>query len=617
MPLCEESGPYSRLIHRPQIKKRAPLNYFPVQKIQPPSTPFFVALLGLGLLVLFPTYSLADTISDLKNGVVKITSHVNDMRQIGTGFVVQVSPGSAYILTASHVVEGDLAPEITFHSSRAQSWPATIIGMDSGNPKGLATLLVKGDLPEGIVPLKLSHDVSFDAGTSVTLIGFPRIPPVPWAVTQGIVTGQAGQDLVISAPANEGNSGGPVFIQEQVAAIVVEVAGGFVYAVPTVIAKLALQGWGVSLSASSSPPPSPTTPSESGSEPPRHAVTPNSAVTTEDSIAPKFSFSPNSSVPPNSPIATPRPGKRPLEKVVDQLRQKNFGKDQRSMILIPAGEFMMGSEPEEVCEYDSVFRVDFCLPEERADYTPPHKVTLSAFHMDQQEVTREHFRRFIDKTGYVSTVESKGVKSAGVRTSSFLFGEKFAQEEVPEGNWRKPTGKRVGPLHRMKEPVVQVSWFDAQAYCQWAGKRLPTEAEWEYAARAGTTSRHWWGDEAPTSTITGNFPDMKFEATYKSESIFKGYNDGYSSVAPVESFTPNAWNLYDMAGNVWEWISDWYAPAYYQTSPTQNPTGPAKGEYKVARGGSWFSYSGLAARKPQRPEDSDDHTGFRCALSAS
>ena len=138
---------------------------------------------------------------------------------------------------------------------------------------------------------------------------------------------------------------------------------------------------------------------------------------------------------------------------------------------MPAGEFMMGSEPEDVCEYDSVFRVDFCLPEEHADYAPPHKVTLSAFHMDRQEVTREHFRRFIDKTGYVSTVESKGVKSAGVRTSSFLFGEKFSQEVVPEGNWRKPTGKSIGPLHRTKEPVVQVSWQDAQAYCKWAWEK--------------------------------------------------------------------------------------------------------------------------------------------------
>ena len=277
----------------------------------------------------------------------------------------------------------------------------------------------------------------------------------------------------------------------------------------------------------------------------------------------------------------------------------------------------MGSEPEDVCEYDSVFRVDFCLPDEHADYSPPHQVTLSTFYIDQQEVTREHFGRFVQETRYVSTVETKGVKSAFLLSSNFLFGKKWEQEEVPEGTWQNPAGKQVGPLHQTKEPVVQVSWLDAQAYCRWAGKRLPTEAEWEYAARAGTTSRHWWGDEAPISTITGNFPDIQFETTYGGKSIFKDYDDGKANVAPVGSYSANPWRLHDMAGNVWEWTSDWYKPTYYHASPTHNPTGPTTGESKVARGGSWFSYSSLAARKPQRPEDSDDHTGFRCALSAS
>jgi formylglycine-generating enzyme required for sulfatase activity len=626
MLLCEAYEPFSPLIHLYPTDMRPELLYSPFQKSQPPLPTFLTVLLGLALVFLVPAISFGNTIPTLKNGVVKITSHVNDIRQIGTGIVVQVTPGSAFILTASHVVEGDPAPEVTFHSSRTQSWPAKILGMDGGNPKGLATLLVTGDLPDGIEALRLSQDLSFDAGTAVTLIGFPRIPPVPWAVTQGIITGQAGQDLVISGPANEGNSGGPVFIEEQVAAVVVEVAGGFVNAVPTVIAKLALQGWGVTLSASPSLPPSPTTPSESGSEAPQVAVTPNTGVTKEDSSAPTFTFPPNSSVHPNSPVlpkGTPEANgldQGPTDNESDTQDTspglKKLGKDQRPMILIPAGEFVMGSDPEEVCEYDSVFRVDFCLPDEHADYSPPHNVTLDPFYIDQYEVSNVFFGIFVQETSYVSTVKTKGVKSALVASKNFLFGKEWAQKEVPTGSWEMPEGKS-SDLYQIVDPVVQVSWQDAQAYCQWAGKRLPTEAEWEYAARAGTTSRHWWGNGAPSSVITGNFPDIQFETTYGGESIFKDYDDGYANVAQADHYPPNPWGLHNMAGNVWEWTSDWYNSTYYQASSAHNPTGPTTGESKVARGGSWFSYSSLAARKPQRPEDSDDHTGFRCALTAS
>lgn len=294
------------------------------------------------------------------------------------------------------------------------------------------------------------------------------------------------------------------------------------------------------------------------------------------------------------------------------------GRDGAPMVLIKAGRFSMGSPPDEKCEYDTLARTEFCIQVRDADYAPQHGVALSAFFLDQYEVTYARFEKFAQEANYRSTVETKGTKSSLRETTGFLFRKTWKLVEVDQADWRTPKGSTVASsAERKSHPVTQLSWHDADAYCAWAGKRLPTEAEWEYAARAGTTSKHWWGEEGPGTRPVGNFADRQFKEAYGGDVDFDGYEDGHADTAPVGSFEPNPWGLYDMAGNVQEWIADWHSVTYYRDSPAENPRGPADGNEKVKRGGSWLSYQELKTRSSQRPDNSDDHTGFRCARDAT
>ena len=291
--------------------------------------------------------------------------------------------------------------------------------------------------------------------------------------------------------------------------------------------------------------------------------------------------------------------------------------DQGSMVLIEKGDFWMGSAPEEVCEWDSIFKVDFCLPVRNADYAPRHRVTLSAFYLDRNEVTNQDFKKFVDAKGYQSTVGQKGEASGLVESTGFFSGVTWEIDKLEQATWEQPVGANSpSPAELESYPVVQVSWFDANAYCQWVGKRLPTEAEWEYAARAGTESQHWWGNELPGTRRVGNVADTYAKTAFGLEPSFVDYDDGYERTAPVRSFEMNPWGLHDMTGNVWEWTADWYDRHYYHRSPSENPPGPPTGAQKVKRGGSWYTYQFLKARAKQSPEDSDDQTGFRCAKTA-
>ncbi len=224
------------------------------------------------------------------------------------------------------------------------------------------------------------------------------------------------------------------------------------------------------------------------------------------------------------------------------------------MILIPAGYFFMGSNHGSGAE------------------RPPHLVWLDAFFIDKYEVTNSRYGEFLGATGYAKP--------------SF---------------WNNPR------YNSPNQPVVGVSWDDAAAYCRWAGKRLPTEAEWEKAARGGLDGRKFpWGDEGP-----------------KGRAVF-GQDMDTGKPAPVGSYEPNGYGLYDMAGNVWEWCSDRYQEDYYGISPQQNPRGPDTGQDRVVRGGSWIG-SGFkeyyddvlrcAFRRRHPPGDRTDDFGFRCVGS--
>lgn len=201
-------------------------------------------LISAGLL-LGPHHLYAQEIGDVNPSVVKIVAHVNGKTKIGTGVVVRIEPEAAYIVTASHVVEGDPSPDVGFYTQRNRFSSAKIVGMEGGDDRGLAGLLVEGTLPLGIRPMPLNKQLDVKPGDAITLVGFPRMAGVPWAVTKGETVGRKGRDLVFSSPVDEGSSGGPLLKDNQVIGIVTEVGSPFAYAVPSLIAQYALESWGV------------------------------------------------------------------------------------------------------------------------------------------------------------------------------------------------------------------------------------------------------------------------------------------------------------------------------------------------------------------------------------
>jgi formylglycine-generating enzyme required for sulfatase activity len=238
----------------------------------------------------------------------------------------------------------------------------------------------------------------------------------------------------------------------------------------------------------------------------------------------------------------------------------------KGMVLIPAGPFSMGSDTDPA--------------ELSADEKPLHTVFLDAYYIDKYEVTNAQYQLFILATG---------------RPAPFV--DRFWAEPY---NWKGTDY----PAGHGNYPVVLVSWEDAQAYAAWMKKRLPTEAEWEKAARAQLIGKQYpYGD-----TLKNN--QANFDRGFFRENKLK----------PVGSFEPSSFGLYDMAGNVWEWCQDWYADTYYKNSPAQNPRGPAEGLYRVNRGGSWVNderYLRCSQRGKNTPDCRSHILGFRCALSAA
>ena len=235
-------------------------------------------------------------------------------------------------------------------------------------------------------------------------------------------------------------------------------------------------------------------------------------------------------------------------------------KDGSALVLIPAGAFLMGSEEG--------------FPVER----PVHRVFLDAFYLGKYPVTNAQYERFVAETDH--RVPYLDDPRARLDT------------------W--DLEKRTYPPGRAQHPVVLVSWHDAQAYCAWAGGRLPTEAEWEKAARGGLEEKRYpWGDEIDPSL-----------ANY----------DNREGTTPVGSYPANGYGLYDMAGNVWEWVADWYDAKYYRESPAQNPQGPEKGAVRVLRGGAWLLFAQfcrVAYRFRNSPDFRFNLIGFRLAMTAA
>lgn len=294
---------------------------------------------------------------------------------------------------------------------------------------------------------------------------------------------------------------------------------------------------------------------------------------------------------------------------------------QTKMVQIPDGTFQMGSD-------------DDAFP----DAQPVHTVIVNGFWMDEHEVTNAEFARFVKATGYVTIAERPlnpadfpNVPLENLVPGSAVFAppkEDVSLDDplqwwqyVADANWRHPTGPGSSISGRTNDPVVQVCYDDAIAYTNWARKRLPTEAEWEYAAQGGTGSqKYYWGNELKPN---GNWVANIFQGTFPNKNSLE---DGFEMIAPVKSFPPNKFGLYDMEGNVWEWCQDYYRPDYYKNSPKENPRGPEESYdpdepnavKRVQRGGSFLCSDQYCirykagSRGKGEVKSASNNLGFRC-----
>lgn len=280
--------------------------------------------------------------------------------------------------------------------------------------------------------------------------------------------------------------------------------------------------------------------------------------------------------------------------------------DGMTMVYVPAGEFEMGNTGIQWMWSGSLIMGDLDL-QVFTDESPQHAVTLDDFWIDQTEVTVEMFHAFVEATGHETTAEIEGW---GAPWTDGPMEEEWPH--VPGTDWRHPHGPDSSAMD--DHPVVQVTWEDAAAYCEWAGGHLPTEAQWEMAAR-GTDLRLWpWGD-----TYDGNRGSFCDASCPVKRWNHDAYDDGYALTAPVGSFRGGAspYGALDMAGNVWEWVADWYDENYYSDSPYENPTGPRFGTERTQRGGAWIdneSWVRTTVRHATPPGTRADDLGFRCAL---
>lgn len=267
------------------------------------------------------------------------------------------------------------------------------------------------------------------------------------------------------------------------------------------------------------------------------------------------------------------------------------------MILIPGGYFQMGATAESLVQECNLFR-EGCAPEWFAASEPTHPVLLGRYYIYAHEVTNGAYVEFINDIG-----------SENLCLEHPCLDEAQSEVQAQDGVYTVATDAE-------RNPVAGVSWYGAAAYCEWRGARLPTEAEWEKAAAwdaAGAVARRYpWGDEFDGRQV--NFCD----AWCAEPQAHADFDDGFPAIAPVMSFAigQSTYGVYDMAGNLWEWVGDWFDSNYYAQSPGANPIGPESGEEKVVRGGSWFdtgNFTASAIRFPSSPGNADRTIGFRCA----
>lgn len=284
-----------------------------------------------------------------------------------------------------------------------------------------------------------------------------------------------------------------------------------------------------------------------------------------------------------------------------------------NMTKLEGGLFLMGTDIDEGFPADGE--------------GPIREITLDPYYIDMYPVTNAQFVDFVKATGYRTDSERLGwsfVFQGHIRAEQYA---ELVEAMVPGASWwckvngacwLHPEGPDSNVESRPTHPVVHVSWHDAQAYCRWAGKRLPTEAEWEYAARGALEQKLYpWGDEL---TPGGQHLCNIWQGTFP---VLDLAEDGYSSPAPVHAYPANGYGLYTMTGNTWEWCGDWFHPTYHIVTTRTNPVGPRHGVAKVMRGGSYLCHRSycnryrVAARTSNTPDSAATNIGFRCARDIS
>jgi formylglycine-generating enzyme required for sulfatase activity len=440
---------------------------------------------ALALLLMLSAAASAQDLDTALSAVVRISGTRGGEPVRGSGFVVGLDRDKATIVTSSHVIEGVQQLEVIFAADPTEIYPGgTVFGMDAD----LAVFQVRGALPAGVTTLSFEVKSRPRSGEALFLLGFPQMELAP-RTTQRALSGRRGTLLLIDQEIGEGFSGGPVLQGGKVVGVVIGTADQTTYAVSALVAREALEGWGVKLGGQ------------------RRASAPSTATQAK-------------------PLASAR------EKCVPGEERTEAG---IVFVRICPGTFTMG-----LSENDAQAEVS-----ER----PAHQVTLSEFWIGKTEITNQQYRGFrSDHQGEASL------------------------------------------------PATSVSWDDAKAACEHFGGRLPKEAEWEYAARAGSQTAWSFG---------GNEKLLGKYAWYSK-------NSG-NTPHPVGTKKPNAWHLLDMHGNVWEWVADWYGT--YSAAVQSDPAGPTTGTYRVLRGGSFgFPPTGLrsAVRGGGGPEVRGGDVGFRC-----
>jgi formylglycine-generating enzyme required for sulfatase activity len=456
----------------------------------------------------------------VRAGVVRITATApGENQKVGTGFIVRLEKDLVYIVTASHVVSGDERPKVQFFTQPDVYIQASVRHSEGGDEvTGLALLVVRGNdnLPPGLNTLTLASSPRVFGSEEILLIGHPR-GAGDWVILNGSIASRQGRYVIVDANIDEGNSGGPIIQSGEVVGLVGGVTR-YGRGVTSSSIREYLEGHGISIQ--------------------------EAAPAAIAKIHPT----------PAMPIKPEKPEAESSREII--------GKDGAPMVLIPAGEFWMGSSNGGKNE------------------RPRHNVFLDSYYMDKFEVTVSRYDQFMLST-----------------------------DRGEPRYWYQVEMRKHGNL-----PIVGVSWDDADSYCRWAGKRLPTEAEWEKAAR-GTDERPYpWGNEEPTARHAVFGKDNPSPITSGGEvNVFE------EKLALVDSYEAgkSPYGLYHMAGNVREWVADWYEATYYAKSSERNPKGPSTRLSRVHRGGSWDEQpDGLrsAGRSALDPTHWQTNTlGFRCA----